>query len=104
MPAELIWTTRVLAFSAAHPTAAGHFPGNPVLPGAVLLAEIQRLIAPKAERGTLTSAKFLKAVRPGDGLEVRWAERAAGRILFEGRLADGALAISGSLTIDGDAP
>ena len=33
-----------LAFAANHPAGAGHFPGNPILPGALLLAEVLRCI------------------------------------------------------------
>jgi 3-hydroxymyristoyl/3-hydroxydecanoyl-(acyl carrier protein) dehydratase len=34
-----------LSFAPDHPTAAGHFPGNPILPGALLLDEVVLAIA-----------------------------------------------------------
>jgi len=33
-----------VCFSADHPVAAGHFPGNPIIPGAMLLDEVLQAI------------------------------------------------------------
>jgi len=65
-----------LKFAADHPTAAGHFPGNPIIPGALLLAEVLRCIA-QAEGMTLSAcnakaAKFLHPVRPGDSVDIEY--------------------------------
>ncbi len=35
----------MLQFAASHPCGAGHFPGNPVIPGALLLDEVLNRIA-----------------------------------------------------------
>ena len=62
----------VLQLPAEHPSLAGHFPGNPIIPGAVLLDEI--LAAIEGAQGQPTAAwavkwvKFLRPVRPGDEL------------------------------------
>ena len=61
----------------AHPALPGHFPGDPIVPGAVLLDEI--LDALTCELGacadfagvTILSAKFLRRVRPGDSLQFK---------------------------------
>ncbi|MGC8521347.1 MAG: hypothetical protein ACP5PN_05700 [Steroidobacteraceae bacterium] len=63
-----------LVLPADHPSYEGHFPGTPVLPGAVLLdAVITALEAPgggAARRWRITVVKFLGAVRPGERLEL----------------------------------
>lgn len=75
-----------LQFAADHPTAAGHFPGNPIIPGALLLAEVLRCIA-RAEGARYTScnvknAKFLHPARPGELVEIDHARTATGSIEF----------------------
>jgi 3-hydroxyacyl-[acyl-carrier-protein] dehydratase len=69
---------------ADDPSADGHFPGNPIIPGAVLLREV--LSAVSADAGTICheirAAKFLHPVRPGDCLAIAWEERADGEIGF----------------------
>ncbi len=64
-------------FPAGHPAAQGHFPGNPIIPGAVLLGEA--LSAIEAGLGTslapcrIRSAKFAHPVRPGDRVTIEYA-------------------------------
>jgi 3-hydroxyacyl-[acyl-carrier-protein] dehydratase len=61
-----------LTIDTDHPAYAGHFPGFPILPGAVLLDEVLHEIA--RERGLdprqwqLASVKFLATVGPGEAL------------------------------------
>jgi 3-hydroxyacyl-[acyl-carrier-protein] dehydratase len=75
-----------LHIAADHPSFAGHFPGFPVLPGAVLLDETLRAI--ESARGIdlaawqISSAKFLDGVRPGDSLVLEHDAPAAGSIRF----------------------
>ena len=60
-----------------HPAARGHFPGNPIVPGAVLLSEALRRVAAALEvdvsRCTVTSAKFPAPSRPGDCVDVEYS-------------------------------
>jgi len=86
-----------------HPAAAGHFPGNPMMPGVVLLDEV---IGTAVDQGHLAAAacvvkaaKFLRPVRPGEELTIRLLPQARGRIRFECSVG-GELAVTGSLQAD----
>jgi 3-hydroxyacyl-[acyl-carrier-protein] dehydratase len=87
-------------FPADHPTAAGHFPGNPVIPGAVLLDVVVRAVAGDGPAAPceIRSAKFLHPVRPGDRLEIRWSAGAGSEVRFEGAVG-GRTALTGSLRL-----
>jgi 3-hydroxyacyl-[acyl-carrier-protein] dehydratase len=61
-------------FDADDPTFAGHFPGNPILPG-VFQIEMTRLAAERVLGATLgvqeiTKAKFQRPIRPGENMEL----------------------------------
>ena len=99
---------RPVAVARDHPAFAGHFPGQPLLPGVVLLGEVLETLlreAPALLAGTprVSAVKFLAPVRPGADLDVRWTPPAAGRVRFEvwrhgaGDPAEGVLAASGQI-------
>ncbi len=77
-------------FALDHPAGPGHFPGNPIIPGAVLLAEVLRLIA--AHLGLalspcqIKSAKFSHPTRPGDCVAIEFSESAQHDIKFQCRV------------------
>lgn len=87
--------------AADHPAFAGHFPGMPILPGAVLLDATLHLIETDLSldltEWQLASAKFLEAVRPGDALTVEHTATAADAVRFVVRTADRS-ALVGSLS------
>lgn len=67
-----------LRIPADHPAFAGHFPGQPLLPGVSLLAEVLEAVLADAALALrlgpaprLGHAKFLAPVRPGAQLEIR---------------------------------
>ena len=97
-----MWTFE-LPVALDHPTFAGHFPGQPLLPGVSLLAEtmeaalgvpeLARLLGPAPR---LAQVKFLSPVRPGACLtlmldvvprglrfEIKQADRVAAAGQFE---------------------
>ena len=73
-------------FQHDHPASQGHFPGNPMIPGAVLLSETAQAIAAGLDSASalcqVRSAKFLHPVRPGDRVLIRFSRDARGEIRF----------------------
>ena len=93
--------------AADHPAFAGHFPGQPLLPGALLLAEVLEalrgrpaLAARLGPRPMLAVVKFLSPVRPGAVLAIDLQPDAGDRgVKFEVRCG-GAVAASGRWLAD----
>ena len=63
-----------LSYPAGHPAFDGHFPGNPIVPGVLLLDAAIHALGDSAGSGEgvlrVESAKFVGVVRPGDVLAV----------------------------------
>jgi 3-hydroxyacyl-[acyl-carrier-protein] dehydratase len=90
-----------LQIAADHPTRNGHFPGNPIIPGALLLAEVLNTIT-RAEKMDLTSyniksAKFQYPVRPGDSVDIAYSYSALHVIDFKCTVA-GTVVMSGVIS------
>ena len=101
-----MWHSLEVRFAIDHPTAAGHFPGNPIIPGAVLLDEVLQAVAGTGdvERWIIRSAKFLQPVRPGEAIMIRWEPDPEGRARFECRLLDPErLALTGTVQLEATA-
>jgi 3-hydroxyacyl-[acyl-carrier-protein] dehydratase len=103
-----MWQSEEIRFAIDDPTGAGHFPGHPIIPGALLLEDIVRAIAggeAMACELVIPAVKFLAPVRPGDVVRLRWRSRGDGQISFEGRRGeDERLAIAGTLRLGSAAP
>jgi 3-hydroxyacyl-[acyl-carrier-protein] dehydratase len=104
-----------VAVAPDHPAFAGHFPGQPLLPGVVLLGEVLEVLmreAPEAlgKHPCVSAVKFLAPVRPGGSLEIRWTAPGQERLRFEvwrhaeGDPPQGQLATSGQLQQEGSSP
>ena len=90
----------VLTFAAPHPATDGHFPGDPIIPGAVLLQAIARRLeqaTPGLRCAEIVSAKFHTPIRPGDSIGLDWTEHEH-MFRFTARLGT-APAVSGSLRL-----
>lgn len=94
MSTEFRSTTRI---AADHPCLAGHFPGNPIVPGVVLLdlvgAALREAQGPQAWIGKFGNVKFVGLLRPeeemeillqGDGSPMRFRCSCGDRLLSQG--------------------
>ncbi|TZF87863.1 hypothetical protein [Cognatilysobacter lacus] len=88
----------------SHPSLSGHFPGNPIVPGVVLLervvAAIEQAHGPLS-RMRLPQVKFLQPLLPGEAARIE-IDGAAPRWRFRVLRGDALLA-SGDV-VAGDAP
>jgi 3-hydroxymyristoyl/3-hydroxydecanoyl-(acyl carrier protein) dehydratase len=86
-----------------HPAACGHFPGNPIVPGAVLLnatlQAIEVVLGANMSSCQIRSAKFFRPARPGDKVTVEYLSAGAGDIRFSA-LIDGKTVLAGHVQCD----
>jgi 3-hydroxyacyl-[acyl-carrier-protein] dehydratase len=61
---------------AEHPCYKGHFPGNPVVPGVLLLELLTEAFGRGAPRA-VSSVKFHRALAPADRCTLHWKNRGA---------------------------
>ena len=58
----------IICIHASHPSLSGHFPGNPLVPGVVLLAHVidttEKWYEGKVQVTGMPAVKFLAPVRP----------------------------------------
>ena len=80
------------AIPASHPAFEGHFPGRPIVPAVVLLAEVMARVeaatGEPATAWTLANAKFLAPAGPGMALAFVDEPAANGNRRFEVRAGD----------------
>lgn len=78
-----------------HPVFAGHFPGRPIVPGALLL---DRLLAGIGLPCNIASAKFLSPVGPDATVRFAWQKQGSGYVRFDITSA-GRIVATGSLIL-----
>ncbi|MGH8182443.1 MAG: hydroxymyristoyl-ACP dehydratase [Rhodanobacteraceae bacterium] len=86
-----------LRVESDHPALPGHFPGNPLVPGVVLLERVAA--AWKAWHGAAVGrldAKFVQPLRPGEDAVIALHDHGT-RVRFEVTRADGMLLARGTL-------
>lgn len=103
-----------MSFEPNDPMFAGHFPGNPIIPGVILteaLAQAAGIAAasgyPEAEKplfllSAIRTMKFLQAVRPGERIELHAEKIAATDALLQFKVAatvKGTVAAEGQLVL-----
>lgn len=90
----------VFSIPADHPACAGHFPGFPVVPGAVLLDEIlsrlESALALDLCAYRLSAAKFPAPLAPGCTVSLNYRREAGGAVHFS-LAANGGVVATGSL-------
>lgn len=88
-----------------HPALPGHFPGNPIVPGVLVLEHVQRslqaCIGPLHLTG-LPQVKFLAPLAPGETCVVSFTNLAEGQVEFDCRSGTRRVA-RGSLRFETDA-
>jgi len=102
---RLISDRFILTVAADHPAFEGHFPGHPILPGVVLLAEVlsgaERCLGLPMDRVLVKVAKFHAAVGPGSTLTVELVQD-NGAISFAVS-SQGTRVASGTISVGADA-
>lgn len=76
------------SISANHPCFAGHFPGNPIVPGVVILNYAQQLLQqwqPTLRIKRIAQAKFLQPLYPEQTFTLNLCHSGAETIKFECR-------------------
>lgn len=92
---------RWLAIAADHPALPGHFPGQPIVPGVVLLDCLVALLEeamPEQRLAGIPVAKFINPVAPGTLVLLGLDYEAADRVRFLCRTATG-IAARGSFVL-----
>ena len=96
-------TRHVAAFRVArdHPALPGHFPGNPIVPGVVILDEVigaaECWLGGAMRVSGLPQAKFLAPLRPGVDARIE-LERRDSTVAFT-VLADGTTVARGTIAL-----
>jgi 3-hydroxyacyl-[acyl-carrier-protein] dehydratase len=97
-------------FDADDPMFAGHFPGNPIVPGVILTEALGQTAGIAAASGfpetarplfllsAIRTMKFLQAVRPGDQIDLRAEKIAATDRLLQFQVA---ASVKGTVVAEG---
>jgi len=95
--------SEILCIHSTHPALSGHFPGNPLVPGVVLLtgviAAAERLYEGRVRVTGMPGVKFLAPVYPDQEVRLSIMPAVAGVLKFECR-TDEMLIVTGSIELE----
>lgn len=84
-----------------HPSSNGHFDGNPIIPGAVILEYVRQSLANMKGlklRG-IGKVKFMKSLRPGDTLLVTFEQQMDKKFNFRCHNSKHETIVAGDLSV-----
>ncbi len=92
-----------MEISADHPALTGHFPGNPIVPGVVLLDEVIHALSAYIGRPVkvtgFSAVKFVAPLAPQQSCAIVLTAKEAGRASFEVKM-EGQKIVTGNLTYE----
>lgn len=92
-----------MKISTQHASLAGHFPGNPVVPGVVLLDAVAHALSQQVGRAVtvtgMPSVKFLAPLKPEQEFSIAFTLKDAGRAGFD-VATDAHKILTGSVTYE----
>ena len=69
----------MLSISPEHPALAGHFPGNPIVPGVVILSRVIEMAeADGYQVEQVLNGKFTETLLPGEAFQIEFSKRKNG--------------------------
>lgn len=94
-------TTMVASFVVPrdHPSLAGHFPNEPIVPGVVALDHVCALLLGDGANPITLNVKFIRPVLPGETIAV--TAQAAGHQIAFSALCRGEPVLSGTFEVTG---
>ena len=79
--------TSTFCIPATHPALPGHFPGRPIVPGAVTLTEVVTALQGQDSDSRVVrgfgNVKFLSPLLPGETAQIAFTDKGAGSVSFE---------------------